>query len=130
MPIQIHIEGKNAAEVATLVLDLANLINNNGPASIPAETKVSTVEDKPKKAAATTKKAVAPVVEEEETTGPDGEEEEIPDDVEIRAAAKEAGSKAGGRDKVKALLKKYDVPNVTAVPDKDRVKFLKDLQAI
>lgn len=125
MPITVHIEGKNAAEVAQLVHDLSITIRGIDLKDIPAETKVSTLDPKPVAEEAT---ATEPEVSEPEASL--GEEENIPTDVELRAAAASKAKSAEGKAKVKALLEKYDVPNVTGVPNGKRTAFLRDLEAL
>lgn len=84
------------------------------------KTSKSTKSDKPVKS--------DPVEEPETEVSEDEEVEEITD-VDLRAAASKV-AKAGKQDDVKALLKEFDVANVTALPQKDRAKFIKKLEEL
>ncbi|MFD1954267.1 hypothetical protein ACFSL6_08775 [Paenibacillus thailandensis] len=147
MPIQINISGEAAAEVAQLVHDLAWTMQRVNPADVPAETNVSTADaPKTRKPRSASKHeepnvdALAKEIEEETRTAAaetvqyeaddtDSDEVEIPTDVQLREVSA-AKAKTAGKEKVKALLQKYGVPNVTGVPANKRIAFLRDLEAL
>jgi len=139
MPVQINITGSDAAESLRELsaLSAGLLFNTQAAATVAAP-----IEDKPKRNRPTkseTKQETAAELEgkkidldkltEEDNTADSadaGDDVEIPSDVDLRAAAAE---KAGvvGKAKIKALLDKYGVSNVTAIPDDKRVAFLQEL---
>ncbi|WP_058301719.1 hypothetical protein [Gorillibacterium timonense] len=134
MSVQINITGEDAGQA---LQDLATL-----SAALGSPKGVVAVPEQPEapKATRTRKPATAKPTEQTaaESEKPDEAEEdfpdttsdeEVPDDVKLRAAASEAASRAG-KAPVKALLDKYGVPNVTALPDDKRVQFLRDLEGL
>ncbi len=65
-----------------------------------------------------------------ETTDNESEPENIPTIVELRAKAQEKGQTVKGKEKIKALLDKYESPNITGIPENKRVAFLAELEAL
>lgn len=147
MSVQIIINGENAQESLLELSALAAGLNQ----SLQGDAAVSTAKQEPaqnaqkrqgKSAKATTKSAEEhPTKDETEQneTGVDEavnaameeefSDEPVPTDVELRAAATEK-AKTAGKVKVKALLDKYKVPNVTALPDDQRAAFLRELEEL
>lgn len=134
MPVTINISGDNAAQALQDLTALTSALIPSSTAN-PTETEVT----KTTRARKTTvAKPVTPEVAEEtdstdtepvDDSEPDTEEEEAPDDVKLRAAALKATERVG-KVPVKALLDKYEVPNVTGLPKNKRVQFLKDLEGL
>ncbi|MNW27541.1 hypothetical protein D3C74_43370 [compost metagenome] len=130
MPVQINITGTDAAESLRELSALsAGLFGNS---ATPVQ------EEKPKRNTRSTKTDTKPETtkpepvqedaeQQEDTSSDDGED--IPDDVALRAAATEK-AKAVGKAKIKALLDKYEVANVTAIPDDQRVAFMQELSVL
>ena len=131
MPIQITIEGANALEVKQLVHDLAGTLSGMAPEQIPPQTIVSTI-NTPAAPAVPQEPEVEPINNDEpETDDSDASDEPIPTDVELRAVAAEIGKKGPeAKKKIKELLGKYGVPNITAVPDSKRIAFKRELEAL
>lgn len=130
MSVQIIINGETAAES---LKELSTLAAGFGSPVVAPEVKQ---EEQPKRQ--TRQKADTPKqpVKEEQTETVQNEQDvsgdddvPIPSDVELRALASEK-AKSAGRENVKALLDKYKVLNVTAVPDGKRIAFLKELEAL
>jgi len=140
IPIQITLQAANAADARQLIQDLA------GTMQIPPQTHVSTVpasaaspQDQldtpatsPASKAAPQEPEVEPINNDEpETDNSDASDEPIPTDVELRVLAAEIGKKGPeAKKKIKELLGKYGVPNITAVPNAKRVAFKRDLGAL
>jgi len=139
MSVQINITGEDAGQALQDLATLsAALITPKGAIAIPA-----TAEQPEAPKATRTRKQTAAKPAEHVASEPENPEEadddfpdntpdpdeEVPDDVKLRAAASEAASRAG-KAPVKALLDKYGVPNVTALPDDKRVQFLRDLEGL
>jgi LAS superfamily LD-carboxypeptidase LdcB len=134
MPVQININGVDAAEALKELSSLAAGFNSNA-----ASSPVTKQEEAPKRQT----RAKAEPEKQQEKSEPQKEEkasdlgeddlgfdeEPIPDDVQLRTVATQK-SKSAGRDKVKALLDKYEVPNVTAVPKDKRRVFLQELEVL
>lgn len=133
MGIQITICGNNAAEVAELVWDLSSTMKGMKLEDIPAETTVSTVEEKPKRRTKTEK----PVEEKQpdptatsEDCGPADEDAPIPSVVDLRAMAQKLGATPEGKAGVKALLKEFGCAAISAVPEDERTEFMARLEAL
>jgi len=133
MSVQIIINGESAAESLKELSVLA--AGFNAPATAAVEVKQ---EEAPKRTRSKTETPKQSAKEEQAESSADDaaidqekEEggEEIPTDKELRAAATEK-SKAVGKAKVKALLDKYEVPNVTALPNDQRATFLEELEGL
>jgi hypothetical protein len=139
MPVQITINGADAAESLRELSALAVGLTGNtvAPAITPAPVKET---EAPKQTRRTKKEE--PVVEKndpvdedqadqpaDDDDGDDGVGESIPTDVELRAKAQEVG-KTTGKEKVKALLDKYESSNITGIPDNKRAAFMRDLEAL
>jgi hypothetical protein len=123
MPVQITITGENAQEALREIGGLSAALVGAAPAADkPAKTTKTQSATKPIE---TKKEEPEKMETEDPDQGDDGEE--IPDDVKLRAAASEAAGRAG-KPAVKALLDKYKVANVTAVPANKRLKFLEELE--
>lgn len=130
MTVQIIINGDNAA---ASLKELSTLAAGFGAGPVVKTEEVpkrqSRTITKPIKEEAAEEKAT-PTVEdmsaepEEDDLGFD--DVQIPDDVQLRAAASEK-AKSAGKVAVKALLDKYAVPNVTALPNDKRVAFMAEL---
>lgn len=137
MQIKIDIEAPALVEALN---NLASAISNsNGQAltvinNTPDGAK-DVKKDKPKKSEPApetkTEEKVGDVAEETEATEttdstPDVDE---PTPEELRAKATEL-SKAGKRDEIKALLDKFGVKNITAIPEGKRAEFMAELEKL
>lgn len=141
MPVQINITGADAAEslreLSALSFGLCGNLQVAAPAAPvkeePKARRTSTksepskpekaVEDKPE----VTKKEEPQADPTPETDSTDeSDSEDIPDDVALREAATEK-SAVVGKAKIKALLDKYGAKNVTAIPNEQRLDFLREL---
>lgn len=129
MPVQINITGADAAESLRELSALSAGLFGNSASATPAQ------EEKPKRNTRSTKSETKPEPTKSEPVQEDVEQqvdtssedsEDIPDDVALRAAATEK-AKVVGKAKIKALLDKYEVANVTAIPDDQRVAFMQEL---
>lgn len=138
MPVQININGLDAAEALRELSSLAS--GFNGVQVVTPEKEDKPEEPKRQRSASETTKKNKPAAKQEPDKEPeaadetaadstDGVEMEIPTDVQLRSTAADK-AKSAGREKVKALLDKYSVPNVTAVPDDKRIAFLKELEEL
>lgn len=151
MNITLNIEAGNPAELQEAIVGLAGIVGfvTDGPTiNVPDK------EEKPKRAsrsAAKSDKPAAKVEEEQQEaaqdddgaseaagndpsddpdTGP-GDDEDIPTEVELRAVAAEIGKRgAYAKKAIKALLEKYGVPNITAVPNDKRIAFKRELEEL
>ncbi|WP_217598042.1 hypothetical protein [Cohnella sp. GbtcB17] len=141
MSVQIIINGENAAEALS---ELSSL--SGGFAAKP----VATIAETPKteRAPRTTRtkteqpKEEAPPAETEDPDVSDEDveslggrdaaaDESVPSDVELRGVAAEIGKKGPDAKKaIKALLDKYGVPNITAVPANKRIAFKAELEQL
>lgn len=140
MSVQIIITGEDAGH-ALIELTTFSAGQSSGQAIQQAKT-VAPQPEKPKRGtakAAEQEKSEPPaaepesepeIIEAEDTPPPADDDAPIPDDVELRAAASAKGKTPEGKAAVKALLTKYGVPNITAVPKDKRVAFLAELNAI
>ncbi|KQY87058.1 hypothetical protein ASD24_26640 [Paenibacillus sp. Root52] len=139
MPVQINITGADAAESLRELSALSFGLCGN----VRVAASATPVKEEPKPRRTTSKSATTkpaedkPVVTEEEedlqagsdsdsVSDTDSEDEDIPDDVALRAAATEKSGEVG-KAKIKALLVKYGVSNVTAIPNEQRIGFLREL---
>lgn len=123
MPVQITINGENAAEAIREFAVLSAAFTPGREEAAPAEEEKAQkpVNKKPKEE----KPAPRPEPGEETTT-----EEPTVTLVDIRAKAKEKGSTQEGKDAIKALLAKYGVRAVSNVPKKSWDDFFAGLDAI
>lgn len=138
MPVQINITGADAAESLRELSALSFGLCCN----VQVAAAATPVKEDPKPRRTATKSEPAKpekVVEEkpeapkkdEPQTDPDpdttsADSEDIPDDAALRAAAMEKSSEVG-KAAVKALLDKYEVKNVSALPKDQRIAFLHEL---
>lgn len=142
MPVQINITGADAAESLRELSALSFGLCGNVQVAAP----VAPVKEEPKSRRTSTKSDTAKPAEEkpevtkkgEPQSDPDSDTgsadpdvsaddaEDIPDDASLRATAMDK-SKEVGNPKVKALLVKYEVKNVTAIPNDQRIDFLREL---
>ncbi|MBD2861629.1 hypothetical protein [Paenibacillus oceani] len=143
MPVQITINGADAAESLRELSALAVGLTGSTAALATAPAPVKPVETEAPKQTRRTKKEEPAVekndpVDEDPAAKPDDSREDdegdhrgepIPTDVELRAKAQEVGKKAG-KEEVKALLDKYESSNITGIPDDKRVAFMRDLEAL
>lgn len=141
MPVQININGADAAEALKELSSLAAGFGGTAPTPAAQGAKQEEAPKRQRAARADSKQTKeeppqepakdaeqgTPIELSDEDLGFD--EEEVPTDVQLRATASEK-AKSAGREKVKALLNKYSVPNVTAVPNNKRSAFLKELEAL
>ena len=131
MPVQINITGTDAAESLRELSALSAGLFGGSASATPVQ------EEKPKRNTRSTKTDTKPESTKPEPVQKDEVEpqvdpqtddgEDIPDDVALRAAATEK-AKVVGKAKIKALLDKYEVANVTAIPDDQRVAFMQELE--
>lgn len=135
MPVQINITGADAAESLRELSALSlGLCGNVQVAASAAPVKEETKTRRTPNKTATTKPAEdKPEAPEEDDlqAGPDpdssdAEEVNIPDDVTLREAATSKAAEVG-KAKIKALLDKHGVKNVTAIPTEKRIDFLREL---
>lgn len=129
MPVTITINGENAAQAIEEFTTLS--------ASFTGAGKAAPVEESPKprqqrKPASTPKepeeKEEAP--EQESDSAETSEPIDAPSVVDLRAKAQEVGKDPANKPKIKALLNKYDSPNISEVPEDKRAAFLADLEAL
>ena len=147
MSILIQINGETANEAIRELSALASAITGQAVTDTPAPgvTAESPKADKPartrsKQEPAKDVRATPAETQDEQPASetqiePDLDEAEsdepIPTDVELRAVAAEIGKKGpDAKKKVKALLDKYGVPNITAVPVEKRVTFKRELEGL
>ncbi|CAM3745474.1 hypothetical protein COLU111180_06370 [Cohnella lubricantis] len=147
MPVLIQINGETAdeaiRELSTLASGITGQAGTTAPAAAeapkqPRTRKTESVKETPAAAAEPEEdpKNAEPEQEDESTGGaePDedsGSDEPIPTDVDLRAVASAVGVKgADAKKAIKALLDKYGVPNITAVPQDKRIAFKAELEAI
>lgn len=143
MPVQINITGADAAESLRELSALSFGLCGN----VPVATSSAPVKEEPKTRRASTKSEEKKIdmdklMEEEgkqesskedkpqngsdsSDTGED-DAEGIPDDVALREAATSKAAEVG-KAKIKALLDKHGVKNVTAIPTEKRIDFLREL---
>ncbi|QHT61722.1 hypothetical protein GXP70_18240 [Paenibacillus lycopersici] len=140
MSVQIIINSETAEEALLKIAALAAGLTTGRvePITIPAP---AAEPEKPKRQRQTkteTPKQPEPPAEEDDQADDveehldqqdAGDNEDVPTDVDLRAAASEAGKRVGAAQ-VKGLLNKYGVPNVTAIPASDRRAFLRDLEGL
>ncbi|WP_419890708.1 hypothetical protein [Paenibacillus xylanexedens] len=140
MPVQINITGADAAEslreLSALSFGLCGNVQvaasatpvKEEPKSRRNSTKSDTTKPADEKSKVTHQ--VEPKSNPDSDTGPtegdDDDTVDIPDDVALRAAATEKSGEVG-KAKIKALLDKYEVKNVTAIPNDQRIDFLREL---
>lgn len=139
MSVQIHINGENALEVIREVSVLAQHLSLSGSAATVTATTAPEKSEKQTRTRGVAKLADSvkePEHEDSDSSAKqdDGAEyggESIPTDVELRALASKVGAMGPeAKTKIKALLDKYEVPNITAVPDEKRVAFKGELEAL
>jgi hypothetical protein len=154
MSVRIEIFGDNAGETLQELREFATpLFGAVTPAAVAAETPKPTGKrgaNKPSEAAKPDTSGGAAAAADPTPTGKveegaaqgaeepgegahqddEGDNVPIPTIVEIRAKASEAGGKSGGREKVKALLDKFEVPNVSGVPENMRIAFMRELDDV
>lgn len=134
MPVQITINGADAAELIRELSALASGLTGAAPVVTPVgepkkETKKTVKQEKPEP---------DPVKEEAPAGDPAIEESDdidsadIPTDVELRAKAQEIGKKMGaeGKQAIKELLNEFGSPNITGIPEKRRIEFMARLEAL
>jgi len=140
MPVQINITGENAEQAIQEFSILSSHFVSVPVAPVVASVSVEAPKEEKPKRPRTTKQPETKqeTVEDSDDSSDDVETgksdssddgESVPTDVELRAAATEK-AKSAGKPKVKALLDKYEVPNVTGIPDDQRVEFLAELLAL
>lgn len=117
MPITITIEAADAKEVRQLVQDLADTITGMKDEDIPADTKVSTLEQPEPK-------DDQEQAEKQESAKP----ENVPTVEEIRAKAQALG--VGKKSEIKALLDEFGVKNLSAIPEDHRAEFMSRLEEL
>ncbi|REK69316.1 hypothetical protein [Paenibacillus paeoniae] len=136
MPVQININGADAAEALKELSSLAAGFGSTAPVLVAQEAKQEDApkrqRSKPEPKPPKEEPASEPEKDDEQERQEDDlgfEEEEVPTDVQLRAASLEK-AKSIGREKVKALLDKYGVPKVSDIPNNKRFAFLKELEAL
>lgn len=141
MSVQIHINGDNAAEA---IKEFAVLASHFVPVPGAPATADQPKADKPARGSRNATKPEPakdePEAKQEQSdqdppadpdTGSGDSDEPIPTDVELRAMASEIGKKGPEAKKaIKALLDQYGVPNITSVPDDQRVAFKAELEEL
>lgn len=140
MSVQIIINSETAEEALLKIAALAAGLTTGRvePITIPAPAAEPEKPKRQRQAKPETVKQPEPPAEEDDQADDveehleqqdAGDDEEVPTDVDLRAAASEAGKRVGAAQ-VKGLLNKYGVPNVTAIPASDRRAFLGDLEGL
>lgn len=139
MSVLIQINGENAGEALKELSTLASGITGQAVLAAPAAAAEAPKQTRTRKTE-TAKETPAAAQSEEKPVDVDQLEKEldeeassdepIPTDVELRAAATEARSKGASQDAIKALLGKYGVPNITAVPEGKRIAFKRELEGL
>lgn len=129
MPVTITINGENAAQAIEEFTTLS-------ASFIPGASKTAPVEESPKPRQR--KNATTPKEREEKEEVPEQEADsaetsesiDAPSVVELRAKAQEVGKDPANKPKIKALLNKYDSPNISEVPEDKRAAFLAELEKL
>lgn len=142
MSVQIVINGENANEAIQELAALSAGISGRNETAEPtptapkkAERAAKTTRSKPESAktlpTAAPESEDEPVNDESETDDSGASDEPIPTDVELRELARNIGAKGPeAKAAIKELLKKYGVPNITAVPAEKRLAFKRELEAL
>ncbi|MFC3802836.1 hypothetical protein [Cohnella sp. GCM10012308] len=140
MSVQIIINGENAAEA------LSELSNLSGGFAAKSAAPVAEA-PKTERAPRTTRTKTEPLKEESPAAEPEelevsdedvealggdaSDDAPVPSDVELRALASTVGAKGpDAKRAIKALLDKYGVPNITAVPADKRIAFKAELEQL
>lgn len=127
MPVTITINSDTASEAIQEFSALSAAFTGGQPV----------VEEPPKAKARKSTPVKEPVVEkpQEEVTQPDpepnsGADDDIPTVVQLRAKAQEVGKDPANKPKIKALLNKFESPNISEVPEDKRAAFMVELEAL
>lgn len=134
MPVTITINGENAAQA---IEEFATLSASFIPGSAQAPVTATTEEPKPrqrknppaKKEEPEEKPADVDSMLKENGEG-DAESAEVPSVVDLRAKAQEVGKTAEGKKAVKALLNKFESPNISELPEDKRAAFMAELEKL
>lgn len=134
MPVQITINGADAAESIRELSALASGLTGAAPVVTPVgepkkETKKTVKQEKPEPDSVKEEAPAGdPAIEESD----DIDSADIPTDVELRAKAQEIGKKMGaeGKQAIKELLNEFGSPNITGIPEKRRIEFMARLEAL
>ncbi|WP_438449366.1 hypothetical protein [Gorillibacterium sp. sgz5001074] len=140
MPVQIQINGENAAEAIKELAVLAAGLNGSVATPESKATPATPKQERQSRKNQEQAKLEPEPAEERQLTnaemneqldrdlpGEDTEEEEgpIPTVVELRAAAQ-----GRDREKVKALLQKFESKSISEVPENKRAAFMKELESL
>ncbi|MNO32459.1 hypothetical protein D3C76_224480 [compost metagenome] len=128
MPVTITINGENAAQAIEEFTTLS-------ASFIPVSSKPAVEESSKPRTRKTTTASKEPEDKPEQETGSEETSEssetvDAPSVVELRAKAQEVGKDPANKPKIKALLNKYDSPNISEVPEEKRAAFLAELEAL
>lgn len=141
MSVQIIITGVDATEALTELSSLSGGFATK-PAAPAAETPKTeraprttrTKTEQPKEETQPAEPGDPEVSDEDVESlggGDASADEPVPSDVELRALASTVGAKGPDAKKaIKALLDKYGVPNITAVPADKRIAFKAELEGL
>ncbi|MGG4397213.1 hypothetical protein ABEX25_23190 [Paenibacillus thiaminolyticus] len=134
MPVQITINGADAAESIQELSVLAAAISGQKVAPVATPEVNQVQEEKPKRQRTTKAEAAKKQEEPEKPDVTEGEgsesEEDIPTVEELREVASAKGKTPEGKKAVKALLDEFGSKNITAVPEEQRAAFLARLKAL
>lgn len=141
MSVQIIINGENAAEALSELSNLSGGLATKQAGAVveapkteraPRTTRIKTEQPKEEAPAAEPDEPEVSDEDVEALGGDDAASEAlVPSDVELREVAAEIGKKgADAKKAIKALLDKYGVPNITAVPAGKRIAFKAELEQL
>ncbi|MGG3278891.1 hypothetical protein [Paenibacillus solani] len=133
MPVQITINGDNAAQA---IEEFATLSAAFGGTAAPAAPVKEEVKPRQRKAHET-KKEEKKVEADQDSATDEGatdtqsnEDEEIPTVVELRAKAQEVGKDPKKKPEIKRLLGKFESASISDVPEESRAAFMAELEAL
>ncbi|KZS48100.1 hypothetical protein AWU65_20300 [Paenibacillus glucanolyticus] len=133
MPVQITINGENAAQAIEEFVTLSAAFGGATPSDAPVKEEV-----KPRQRKAHETKKEESKVETEQDSAPDegavdsqpNEDEDIPTVVELRAKAQEVGKDPKRKPEIKKLLGEFESAAISDVPEEKRKAFMVALEAL
>jgi len=142
MPVQITINGENAAEAIKELSTLAAGISNQ---SVSTLTVGITTQEKPTNEKPVKARPKTEITKEPSRTTPESQnglevepvdndsdmtDEPVPTVVELRAKAQEIGKTPEGKKSIKDLLVKFGSKSISDIPDDRRAAFLRALEEL
>ncbi|MGG3282760.1 hypothetical protein [Paenibacillus solani] len=133
MPVQITINGDNAAQAIEEFATLSAAFGGTAAPATPAKEEV-----KPRQRKVLENKKEESKVEADQDSSPDegveeiqpNEDEEIPTVVELRAKAQEVGKDPKKKPEIKKLLGEFESASISDVPEEKRIAFMAALEAL